>query len=120
MVDVYRGDLRICRAREASNFFGRARGLMFKRRLEKGEGLLIEFSSLLKSCSIHSFFMRFAIDLIFIDSGMSVVDMKTLVPWKIYSTKGDCRWVLEVSEGTIEENNIKPGDVLTFHGLIRP
>lgn len=120
MVDVYRGDLRICRAREASNFFERARGVMFKRRLEKGEGLLIEFSSLLKSRSIHSFFMRFTIDLIFIDSDMSVVDLKTLAPWKIYNTKRDCRWVLEVNEGTIEENNIKLGDMLTFHGLTRP
>lgn len=114
MVDVYRGDLRICRAKETSNFFGRALGLMFRRRLEEGEGLLIEFSSLLKSCLIHSFFMRFTIDLIFVDSDMSVVDLMTLAPWKIYSPKRDCRWVLEVSEGTIEENTIELGDMLTF------
>ncbi len=114
MVDVYRGDLRICRAKETSNFFGRALGLMFRRRLEEGEGLLIEFSSLLKSCLIHSFFMRFTIDLIFIDSDMSVVDLKTLAPWRMYRPKGDCKRVLEVSEGTIEENDIKLGDKLTF------
>ncbi|MEE8403577.1 MAG: DUF192 domain-containing protein [Candidatus Hydrothermarchaeaceae archaeon] len=114
MVDVYRGDLRICRAKEASNFFGRAMGLMFRRRLEKGGGLLIEFSSILKSRSIHSFFMRFTIDLIFVDADMSVVDMKTLAPWKIYSAKGDCRWVLEVNEGVIGEKEIKVGDELTF------
>ncbi len=114
MVDVYRGDLRICRAKETSNFFGRALGLMFRRRLEEGEGLLIEFSSLLKSCLIHSFFMRFTIDLIFIDSDMSVVDLTALAPWKVYSPKGDCRGVLEVNEGTIEENDIKVGDKLTF------
>jgi hypothetical protein len=114
MVDVYRGDLRICRAKETSNFFGRALGLMFRRRLEEGEGLLIEFSSLLKSCLIHSFFMRFTIDLIFIDSDMSVVDLTALAPWKVYSPKSDCRGVLEVGEGTIEENDIKLGDKLTF------
>lgn len=114
MVDVYRGDLRICRAKETSNFFGRALGLMFRRRLEEGEGLLIEFSSLLKSCLIHSFFMRFTIDLIFIDSDMSVVDLTALAPWRMYRPKSDCRGVLEVGEGTIEENDIKLGDKLTF------
>ncbi len=114
MVDVYRGDLRICRAGEASNFFGRARGLMFKGGLKRGEGLLIEFSSLLKSRSVHTFFMRFTIDLIFVDADMSVVDLKTLAPWKIYSTKSDCRWVLEVNEGTIKRKGIEIGDLAEF------
>jgi hypothetical protein len=87
---------------------------MFKKRLEKGEGLLIEFSDVLKSRSVHSFFMHFTIDLIFIDSDMAAVDLKTLVPWRIYGPKRDCKWVLEVNEETIEECDIKIGDVLTF------
>lgn len=58
--------------------------------------------------------MRFTIDLIFIASDMTVVDLKTLVPWKIYNSKRDCKQVLEVNEGTIEANGIKLGDKLTF------
>lgn len=114
MKDIYRGDVKICQAQEAKNFFARARGLMFKGSLKEGEGLLIEFSSLLKSRSIHSFFMRFTIDLIFIASDMSVVDLKTLPPWRTYNPRKDCRWVLEVNAGTIEKNKIKIDDILTF------
>ncbi|MEE8400925.1 MAG: DUF192 domain-containing protein [Candidatus Hydrothermarchaeaceae archaeon] len=112
MAIVFRGDLRICRAKVASNFFSRARGLMLKGRLKKGEGLLIEFSSRLKSRSVHSFFMRFPIDLIFIDEDMEVVDLKTLAPWGIYNPAGQCKFVLEVDKGTIDENNMKVGDKL--------
>lgn len=114
MVEVYRDDSKICTAKEAKSFFKRARGLMFKKELKEGEGLLIAFSSHTKSRSIHSFFMRFTIDLIFIASDMSVVDLKTLKPWRTYNPKKDCKWVLEVNTKTIENNKIKIGDVLTF------
>ena len=114
MAEVYRDDSKICTAREARNFLSRALGLMFKGSLKEETGLLIEFSSHLKSRSIHSFFMRFTIDLIFIDSSMEVVEFTTLSPWRMYNPKTDCRWVLEVNAGTIEENNLKIGDVLTF------
>lgn len=114
MTDVYRGDLKICTAGEATNFFARARGLMLRGRLGREEGLLIEFSSLLKSRSIHSCFMRFTIDLIFIDSDMKIVDLATLRPWRMYNPKGQCAWVLEVNEGTIKRKDIKVGDQLEF------
>ncbi len=114
MVEIYRDDSKICAAKEAKNFFARTLGLMFKGSLKEGEGLLIEFSSILKSRSIHSFFMRFTIDLIFIASDLTVVDLKTLAPWRTYNPKKDCKWVLEVNAGTIEKNKIKIGDVLTF------
>ena len=114
MVEVYRDDSKICTAIEASSFFERASGLMFKGSLKDGEGMLINFSHTLKSRRIHSFFMRFAIDLIFIDSNMKVADLATLKPWKTYNPKKDCKWVLEVNTKTIEKNKIKIGDVLTF------
>ncbi|MBU2559416.1 DUF192 domain-containing protein [archaeon] len=114
MKDIYRGDMKICQAKEAKNFFSRSLGLMFRGPLSEGEGLLIEFSPHLKSRSIHSFFMRFTIDLIFIDSRMKVVEFTTLRPWRMYNPKTECIWVLEVNKGTIEKNKIKIGDVLTF------
>lgn len=114
MKDIYRGDVKLCSAKEAKNFFARALGLMFKGSLKEGEGILIKFSPALKSRSIHSFFMRFTIDLIFIDPDMKVVDLTNLSPWRTYNPKKDCRWVLELNAGTIENNKIKIGDVLTF------
>lgn len=104
----------ICVAKEAKTFFSRAIGLMFKGNLEEDTGLLIKFSSLLTSRSMHSFFMRFPIDLIFIDSDMKVVDLATLKPWRIYNPKEQCTWVLEVNEGTIKRKGIEIGDQLEF------
>lgn len=114
MVEVFRDGTKICEAKEAKNFFRRALGLMFKGSLESEEGLLIEFSPHLKSRSVHSLFMRFTIDLVFIGPDMSVADLHTLAPWRMYNPKTDCKWVLEVNRGTIKDNNIKIGDKLTF------
>lgn len=114
MKEIFKKDIKICSTKEAKNFFSRGLGLMFRGPLREGEGLLIEYSSHLKSRSIHSFFMRFTIDLIFITSDMTIVDLKTLAPWRMYNPKTDCRWVLEAGEGTIREKDLKLGDVLTF------
>jgi uncharacterized membrane protein (UPF0127 family) len=114
MKDIYRGDVKICSAKEAKNFFSRGLGLMFRSPIQEGEGLLIEFSRQLKSRSIHSFFMRFTIDLIFVASDMTIADLKTLAPWRMYNPKTDCKWVLETRERTINEKDLKIGDVLTF------
>ena len=114
MKDIYLNDMKICGAKEAKNFFARAMGLMFIGSLKEESGILIEYSKQLKSRSIHSFFMRFTIDLIFISSDMTIVDLKTLKPWRTYNPKTDCMWVLEVNAETIEKNKLKIGDLLTF------
>ncbi len=102
----------VCDAIEAKSFVDRAHGLMFKGRLEEGRGLLIKLQY--RYPSIHSCFMRFPIDLIFLDSGKTVVDLHNLKPWRFYSAKGSCAWVLEVNTGTIAEKAIEIGDVLEF------
>jgi hypothetical protein len=105
---------RICRARVAGNFFSRALGLMFKKELAEDEGLLIEFSPSFSSRSIHSFFMRFPIDLVFISRDKRAVDLKTLEPWRVYSPSEECQWVLEVNKGAAKAVEI--GDVIEFQG----
>jgi len=87
-------------------------GLAFRKKLEQNKGLLIKF--FLGSNSVHSFFLRFPIDLIFISKDLRVVDLKTLKPWRAYSPKKQCEWVLEVNEGKIKEKSIGIGDVLEF------
>ncbi|MBI5253557.1 MAG: DUF192 domain-containing protein [Euryarchaeota archaeon] len=104
--------IKICEAKEASNFLSRVAGLMFREKLEQNKGLLIKFFP--GSSSVHSFFMRFPIDLIFISKDLRVVDLKTLKPWRIYSPKKQCKWVLEVNEGIIKKKGIEIGDLLEF------
>ncbi len=104
----------ICRARVAGNFFSRALGLMFKKAIPEDEGLLIEFSPSFSSRSIHSLFMRFPIDLVFISSDKLVVDLKTLEPWRVYTPPKECRWVLEVNKGAAK--TVQIGDAIEFQG----
>lgn len=113
VVNATRG-FRICRARVAEDFLSRALGLMFKKELAEGEGLLIEFSPHFSSRSIHSFLMRFPIDLVFISRDKRAVDLKTLEPWHVYNPSKECRWVLEVSKGAAKAVEI--GDVIEFQG----
>jgi hypothetical protein len=107
----------ICTAEVAASFLKRALGLMFRKELEMDRGLLIRFSPLLKSRTIHSFFMRFPIDLIFFDERRRVVELATLEPWQFYTPKAVSSGVVEVNAGTISEKNIEVGDELIFREL---
>ncbi len=60
--------------------------------------------------SIHTFFMRFSIDLVFLDRDMKVVDIRRNVPpcRMVFGRNG--AWsVLEVSSGWMDEALIKEG-----------
>lgn len=104
----------LCNAEVARTFLRRALGLMFRKPGEK-QGLLIEFSPRFSSRTIHSCFMRFPLDLVFIDEDKRITEVKTLKPWRFYTPKKDCRWVLELPQGAIEAKIVEPGDRLDFH-----
>lgn len=86
----------------ADNFFTRFRGLMFRKDLAPGEGLL------LKNCSaIHCCFMRFPIDAVYLDDGMQVVAAETVKPWRLGGIYPGARHVLELPSGSAQ--NLTPG-----------
>ncbi len=114
MIEVLKGGKRLCRARVANNFFSRFKGLMFQSSLPENEGLLIEYSTHLPSKTVHGFFMRFPIDLIFIDEKKRVAEIGSLQPWKVYNPEKDCKWVLEVNKGFADIKNVSSGDKLSF------
>ena len=64
----------------AETFAERAKGLIGRRGLEPGTGMLIT-----KCNCIHTFFMRFAIDATFLDkSGKVVKVVKGIRPWRLW------------------------------------
>lgn len=78
----------------ASNFYQRFVGLMGKQQLNDGEGLL-----LMKCSSIHTCFMRFAIDVLYLDTKFRVLDCETVYPWRLGKlVKGACH-ILELPAG---------------------
>ena len=85
------------RAEVARSFLQRAVGLIGRRGLPPGEGLLI-----LRCNAIHTFFMRFPIDATFLDAHGGVVrTVRNIRPWRPFVWGGwRARQVLETAAGT--------------------
>ena len=87
----------------------RMKGLLGRRTLAPGEGLLLRPAS-----SIHMWFMRFAIDAVFLDEELTVLDVRRNVrPWRVAGKRG-AKSVLEVGAG--QAAAVTAGDRL----LLRP
>jgi uncharacterized protein len=87
----------------------RMRGLLGRRSLSAGEGIL-----LCPAGSIHMFFMRFSIDAIFLDRDLVVIDVEhDLRPWKTAGRRG-AKAVVELASGECSRRGIKPGDALAL------
>jgi uncharacterized membrane protein (UPF0127 family) len=85
----------------------RARGLLGRSGLPAGEGLLLK-----PSFSIHTFFMRFPIDAVFVDRHGAVVDVvRRLKPWRA-ATRVRARAVLELAAGEAERVEVRIGERL--------
>lgn len=75
----------------ASTFTQRFWGLMGREQLGEEKGLLLE------RCScIHTCFMRFAIDVVYLDQAFTVLDYETVRPWRRGSRVKGARHVLEL------------------------
>ena len=91
----------------ADTFWTRLRGLMGRNELTADEGLLIRPAG-----SVHTFFMRFAIDVVFVDrTGVVLKVVAALHPWRFAGRRG-ARCVIELSAGEAEARGIRPGDEL--------
>jgi uncharacterized membrane protein (UPF0127 family) len=86
---------------------GRMRGLLGRRSLDAGEGLLLRPAS-----SVHTFFMRFPIDVAFLDRDLSVLSIaRDLRPWRAAGRPG-ARAALELPAGECERRGLRPGDTV--------
>ena len=92
----------------ANTFSSRLFGLLGKRRLDAGCGVLIRPSS-----GVHTFGMLFAIDVIALDKDLRVLKVwPRLAPFRITSVSLKTNCVLELAGGQIEYFRIEPGDQL--------
>jgi len=98
------------RLRVPSTFVGRGLGLMLRRELPAGEGMWI------RPCSgIHMFFMRFAIDAVFLDRTQRVVRVYGgLRPWRVVPLVFRAQSVLELPAGTIAGLDLQRGEPLSI------
>ena len=65
--------------------------------------------------SIHTFFMRFSLDVFFLDEMGRVLDIRwNLAPWRMAVCRG-ARMVVECPTGHIPHEKVSIGSRLTFH-----
>jgi uncharacterized membrane protein (UPF0127 family) len=89
----------------AANSFERMKGLMFSTELPDCDGFLIAPCN-----SIHTFFMLYNIDVLFLDKNFKAVKViYNLSPWKMTWMYFKAHQVLEMKAGTMEKD-IKIGD----------
>jgi uncharacterized membrane protein (UPF0127 family) len=102
------GSLLATRCTVADSPRQRARGLLGRDKLEPGEGLYLATSS------IHTHFMRFPIDAVFVDGDMQVVRIRHSVkPWRFAFRRG-AEGVIELEAGTCERAGLGLGERLAL------
>jgi uncharacterized membrane protein (UPF0127 family) len=107
IVNLTRGNLVCEQAIIADRALRRMRGLLGRKSLPSDEGMLLE-----PAPSIHTAFMRFPIDVVFLDGTLSVIKIvEQLAPWRATSC-GHARAVLELASGESSRRGIELGDRL--------
>lgn len=97
------------RRRVADTPLRRLRGLLGRRPLHRGEGLL-----LVPCASVHTWFMPAAIEVVFLARDGEVLRViPWLGPWRAASCRG-ARVVLELPPGTCARAGVSAGDVLAY------
>jgi uncharacterized protein len=98
----------VCRAKVAKSFHARFRGLMLTPSLARGTGLLFPRTS-----SVHTHFMRYPIDVVFLDDDRRVLSIKhRLRAWRFASARGAAS-ALEVPAGTCARLGLTVGETLS-------
>jgi uncharacterized membrane protein (UPF0127 family) len=86
----------------------RMKGLLGRRTLSSEEGLLLRPAG-----SVHTWFMRFPIDVVFLDRDLCVLRVvEELAPWRIAGARG-AKAVLELPAGAAARVRLRAGDVLS-------
>jgi len=88
----------------------RIKGLLGKDSLSANEGLI------LKPCSsIHTFFMRFSIDVLFLDKNMQITRLfQNMPPNRLGSIVWASLMAIELPAGKISQTNTQVGDIIEF------
>ncbi len=91
----------------ANHFKSRLFGLMYKKKLDDNSGLL------LTPCTqVHTFFMHFPIDVLFLSQDNEILSIQTLPPWKVSYNIKECKKILELCSGVAGVYDLKSGMIL--------
>ena len=89
----------------------RTKGLLGRKQLDPGSGMWI-----VPCESVHTFFMQFAIDLVYLDRQNRIRKIRHAVPpWRV-SACLSAHSVIELPAGTVMRTQSEKGDVVEFIG----
>jgi uncharacterized membrane protein (UPF0127 family) len=87
----------------------RMRGLLGRKELPSGEGILLRPAG-----SVHTFFMRFPIDVVFLDRDLRVLSVaQGVAPWKVRGERG-AKAVLELPAGEASRRGVTEDETLVL------
>jgi uncharacterized membrane protein (UPF0127 family) len=103
-IELESGEVVCERCLMATNSALRFRGLMGKKELPAGEGILLRPCS-----SVHTMFMRFPIDVVFCDGDLRVLAVAPKVPkWRMRGQRG-AKVAIELSAGEARRRDVDSG-----------
>ena len=110
LVNLETGDMLAAEVLEAKTFGKRLRGLMFTKALRGGTGLHIA------PCrAVHTYFMKYAIDVLHLDASFTVVGMEIrLPPGKVGGAIRGTVSVVELPAGSLEHTRTQIGQKVEF------
>lgn len=108
IVNVSKNSILADEACIADSFLSRLKGLLGRTEFKPGEGLII------KPCdSIHTFFMHFPIDVVFIDKQNKIIKIYPLLkPWRLSSLFFSAVSCIELPSGILTKTNTQEGDYI--------
>lgn len=108
VVKAATGETVAAEVERADTFFARLLGLIPRSGLKAGEGLLLDPCD-----AVHTCFMRFTMDAVFLSPGLKVLKVERgMRPWRFSSRAPGARYTLELPEGGAA--GVSEGDTLAF------
>lgn len=105
MIETESGRIVVARMERADTLWKQTIGLLGRGALEADSGLWLEPCN-----SVHTFGMRFPIDVLFLNrKGVALKTAHRIVPWRIAGLFFQARIVVELPSGILEAQNIVEG-----------
>ena len=88
----------------------RMKGLLFRKTLEESSALIIQPTS-----SIHTFFMQFSIDILFLDRDNRILKLRhNIAPFRFILCPLSAKTTIEFPAGTLVSTQTQVGDFLSI------
>ena len=104
-------NIEICRTMTSQ-----ALGLMFRSLIPANYAMIFVMKKP-ASVGIHMLFMRFPIDVIFLNEEKIIVAMASLKPWIGHKATKNIKYIIETNSGMIERYGLSIGGKMEFEGI---